>query len=171
MGSDGIPRIWDAETGESVAELFGPVGDYVAVAWASDGARIATAGTDGVARVWSIEGREEDFAIVAHDDAMTDISYSPDGDVFATAGHDGSIRLWDARTGEARLVVTDRAASVRSLAFSPNGRRLAAAEDLVRIYMLDVDELVDLATARLTRALSDDECRRYLHVESCPPSR
>jgi hypothetical protein len=41
---------------------------------------------------------------------------------------------------------------------------------MVRIWALDLDDLITMANERLTRSLSDDECRQYLHVERCPPA-
>jgi hypothetical protein len=38
----------------------------------------------------------------------------------------------------------------------------------VRVYALKLEDLVALARQRLTRSLTDEECRRYLHVEACP---
>lgn len=37
-----------------------------------------------------------------------------------------------------------------------------------RIYTLDMDELTDLARSRVARSLTAEECRQYLHVETCP---
>ena len=31
------------------------------------------------------------------------------------------------------------------------------------------EELMALARARVTRSLTDAECRQYLHVDQCPP--
>ena len=42
-------------------------------------------------------------------------------------------------------------------------------DGLVRVWALDLDELIAIATDRLTRTLTEDECRQYLHVERCPP--
>jgi hypothetical protein len=38
----------------------------------------------------------------------------------------------------------------------------------IRVWALDLDELVGVATRGLTRDLTDDECRQYLHTEGCP---
>jgi hypothetical protein len=35
----------------------------------------------------------------------------------------------------------------------------------VRIWELDLDDLVDIAEHEVTRTLTDQECRQYLHVE------
>jgi hypothetical protein len=38
----------------------------------------------------------------------------------------------------------------------------------VRIWALDLDDLVEIAENGLTRTLTDEECRQYLHTASCP---
>jgi hypothetical protein len=37
------------------------------------------------------------------------------------------------------------------------------------VWALDLDDLIAIAAAELTRGLTDDECRQYLHQpEGCP---
>ena len=54
--------------------------------------------------------------------------------------------------------------------FSRDGRRLVTAgyDGVVRVWTLDIAELVRIARHRLTRGLTDPECRRYLHQVPCP---
>jgi hypothetical protein len=40
----------------------------------------------------------------------------------------------------------------------------------VRVYALDIDDLVGLARDRVTRGFTDQECRQYLHMFACPAS-
>lgn len=40
----------------------------------------------------------------------------------------------------------------------------------VVIVTLDVDELLRIARSRLTRGFTREECRTYLHVDTCPSS-
>ena len=55
------------------------------------------------------------------------------------------------------------------VAFSPDGRMVAAQMlGLVSVWALDIDLLLDVAKRNVSRTLTDDECRRYLHVETCP---
>jgi hypothetical protein len=37
-----------------------------------------------------------------------------------------------------------------------------------RVFVLDLNELIRLAHSRVTRTLTEQECRQYLHMESCP---
>jgi hypothetical protein len=60
---------------------------------------------------------------------------------------------------------------VGRLAFSPDGTKLASQGPLsgvVRVWALDIDDLLEIAQENVTRSLTDAECRRYLHVEACP---
>jgi len=40
-------------------------------------------------------------------------------------------------------------------------------DGMVRVLALDLEDLVRIADARLTRTLDDDECRQFLHRDSC----
>lgn len=53
--------------------------------------------------------------------------------------------------------------------FSPDSRRLASLDEggAVRVWTLDLDELIQIARSRLTRGLADEECRQYLRQEGC----
>jgi WD40 repeat protein len=64
----------------------------------------------------------------------------------------------------------DLGATVFSVAFSPDGSRLASVgtEGIVRVWTLDLDELIEIAKDELTRTLTDEECQRYLHIKRCP---
>ncbi len=59
---------------------------------------------------------------------------------------------------------------VTGVAFGPDGTQLASAapDGVVRVWELDLDALIRIARTQVTRELSVDECRQYLHVESCP---
>ena len=59
-----------------------------------------------------------------------------------------------------------------AIAFSADGRRLASVGiglvgDSVRIWALEIDDLLEIARQEVTRELTDEECRRFLHVERC----
>jgi hypothetical protein len=41
------------------------------------------------------------------------------------------------------------------------------ADDGTRVWALDIDDLLAIARNNVTRSMSDDECRQYLHVAAC----
>ena len=121
--------------------------------------------------LWEWPSGRHHRTLAGHSGAVTEAVFSPDGSRLATASNDGTIRLWDRAGGEQLLVLRGHDGPVVSVGFSPDGRRLASAgvDGTVRVWALTLDELVDEARAGLTRGLTDDECRQYLHVESCRP--
>jgi hypothetical protein len=55
--------------------------------------------------------------------------------------------------------------------FSPDGRIAFVGSyfgEKLRLYVLPVEDLVSLAFSRLTRWWAPEECRTYLHAETCP---
>ena len=84
---------------------------------------------------------------------------------------DGTVRLFEADTGAQQLVLRGFDAPSR-VAFSPDGTKLASASACggVRIWALDIDDLLRIAHREVPRALTDEECRQYLHVDQCPQS-
>jgi WD40 repeat protein len=59
---------------------------------------------------------------------------------------------------------------VEGVAFSPDGTKLASSSqcDGVRIWALDIDDLLKIALREAGRSFTDEECRQYLHVDRCP---
>jgi WD40 repeat protein len=162
--------IWDWERSEVVLELDTQAYE---VAFDPTGSLIATNRTiTGNADIWDAETGAR-VATVAAPAPVNALAFSPEGTSLATGHTDGSVRLWDAETGAPQLVLGGDSTAVGDVAFSPDGSKLASTgywDHMVRIWALDLDDLITMANERLTRSLSDDECRQYLHVERCPPA-
>jgi hypothetical protein len=60
--------------------------------------------------------------------------------------------------------------SAPEVALSPDGFRLLAGDGygLIKIYALEINDLISLAQDRVTRGFTTEECQRYLHLETCP---
>ena len=108
--------------------------------------------------------------LTGHTSTVSSLAYSPDDRYIATASIDGTTKLWDAETGKELLTLSGHAGLTTGVSFSPDGKRLATSgqDGTIRIYLLDIDDLIELAKSRLTRSLTTEECRQYLHMERCP---
>jgi WD40 repeat protein len=170
--ADGTAKVWDSSSGEELLSLRGHSAEVLNVSFSPDGERLATAGGDGFAKVWDVETGEELLTLAGHSTSVWAAAFSPDGTRIATMSLDKTARLWDAETGEELLTLLDFNDG-RDLAFNPVWDRLAVAsgDGSLRIYILPIEDLMALARLRLTRSLTDEECRRYLHVADCPATR
>jgi WD40 repeat protein len=174
----------DGNEGGAVLSLDGTVLSELdqSLAWylahvTPDGRYLVTAGFQGDLAVLDTE----DWSVMTHWDGhpafIRGLALSPDGDRFATAGEDGSIRIWDLAWLAAGLAEGQRpmlldeipvgfASDIRWLEGNRLGYVLRRPGAWATVS-LDPDELVQSATARLTRSFSTTECQNFV-IDPCP---
>jgi WD40 repeat protein/class 3 adenylate cyclase len=169
IGVNGVVTIWDAETLEKRGELRGHT-DYIQDLAFGPGGRVVTASGDGTAKIWDLRSRRELTTLRGHSGPVLGVSVTPDGSRVATSSADGTAKVWDAATGRELLTLFGHDRLVHTVKISPDGRLLAtgSGDGTVALHLLPIDELRKLAGERVTRNLTEDECRQYLHVEKCP---
>ncbi|KIM26691.1 hypothetical protein M408DRAFT_72322 [Serendipita vermifera MAFF 305830] len=145
---DGIIQMWDAETGEIVAEPFEANTESVSsVSFSPDGARIAFGSYDGTLRVWDAETQDMVAGpFEGHTSEIGSLTFSPDGMRIVSSSIDGEFRVWDAQSAE---MITGpfkgHAESLTDVAFSPDGVFVASNSD-----SSDINFWVwDVATAQM----------------------
>jgi len=170
--TDGTAKIWDVETGALLLTLQGHDSGIRDIAYSPDGRRLATGSGDGTAILWDTETGSQLHRLSGHTSGIQSMAFSPDGKRLATGSEDNSAAVWDVATGSELFALPGSAGGVDGVAFSPldGGARLVVASNdaVVRVFLLRLDDLLTLAQTRLTRSLTTDECRKYLHVEHCP---
>jgi hypothetical protein len=87
-----VLTLWDADTGERVRSLIGPLGGAECVALSADGA-IAAAGYKHAAAVWDAETGEFLREFPAHGDEVVAVAAADDRRAVVTAAGD-AVRLW-----------------------------------------------------------------------------
>jgi WD40 repeat protein/DNA-binding SARP family transcriptional activator len=171
-GPGNMVRVWDAATGEKQLAL--PGGEHsplmASVTYSPDGTLLAGGQLNGAIRVWEAGTGILVHVLSGHSAAVMDLEFSPDGTKLASASHDMLAKVWDVKSGQEEASLYGSSGRVMGVAFSPDGSRLAAAgeDGSVRIYAVRLDDLVALARSRVTRSLTREECRKYLHVDECP---
>jgi WD40 repeat protein len=168
-GSQDRVRVWNWARGDVVLTIDAE-GPWPQVDFDPQGSRVVLSGSDGLAEIWDVESGARLAVLAGPPGGLNDLGFSPDGSRIATAGVDGLVRLFDGETGAPELVLRGSGCAVEGVAFSPDGMKLASTSwcDGVRIWALDIDDLLEIARREAGRSLTDEECRQYLHVDRCP---
>lgn len=159
-------RLWDWQAGELVQQWKTV---SLGLAFDPSGTWIVTGDDLGLPAIWDAGDGKLLRALHGHEGPVHGVDVSPDGTTVATAGLDATVRLWDRESGLQKLILRGHGSAVYGVEFSPDGSRLASTsvDGTTRVWAIDLDDLHDLARGKLTRALTDDECRQYLHQNGC----
>lgn len=164
--SAGEARIWDADRGQELLVL--PAGGPGAAArWSPDGTQVLTEGAQGPTVFDGATGQL--LRTVETGSATSELAFSLDGSRLAIGAFgDRSARIVDWPVGTERLKLPDGGFR---FVFSPDGTLLAGVREaplpFVRVFALEIDRLLEVARSRVTRSLTDEECRQYLQ-RACP---
>ena len=112
---------------------------------------------------------EQSAVLSGHRGTARDVDVSPDSRLIASSDSTGLVRIWNLSTGEALQGIPLKN-EVTNVEFVDERHLLVTGRDGPDVYVMttDVDELLEIARSRVTRDLTDEECRTYLHVDACP---
>ena len=141
--------------------LAGHTSGVVDIAYSPNGKKIATASSDSTAKIWDATTGKELLTLTGHSAELRPVTFSPDGKFLATGSGDNTAKVWDVETGDAILTLPGSEGGVYGVAFSStdNGAHLVVASNdgVVRVFTLDIEELLALAQIRITRRLNAGE--------------
>ena len=128
-GNDNV-RVWNAVTGEEIAQLDSR---GYSIAFSPDGSKLAAGGDDSII-IWDILSREKMIRLV-HGDVVNSVVFSPDGKWLLSGSDDKTARLWETDTWR-EVYVKEHEGIVFSTIFSPDGNFFAASSSpgLVRVW-------------------------------------
>ncbi|RSM55833.1 hypothetical protein DMB66_35195 [Actinoplanes sp. ATCC 53533] len=167
---DTTVRVWNADGHGDPLVLRGNPGLVWTVTYSPDGRTIATGGDDGNIRIWNANGKEQPRILRGHRGPVWSVAFRPDGRQIVSAGHDSSERIWDTATGEELVSLRGHGAFVEQAQFGPDETLITAHGDgtirLTRCAVCGpINHVRAIADAHVTRPLSADERRSYLHEQ------
>ncbi|MBV9020154.1 MAG: WD40 repeat domain-containing protein [Ktedonobacteraceae bacterium] len=115
------------QTGSLLYTYTGHPGYLSAVAWSSDGQRIASGGTDKTIQVWDATNGGNASTYNGHTDWVEEVVWSPDRRYIASASKDKTVRVWDTTSGGNTFVYRGHIGLVWDVAWSPDGKRIASS--------------------------------------------
>ena len=167
--NDASVKVWDAQTGRVIYSLTGHPVRVWGLAFSPDSRYLVTGGARGVIKLWDMATGEEIYTVFDESDHIGSVRFSPDGEWFLTTGE---VPMRARRTADGSELVGLTTPIVWSADISDDGRYIHGADvnGMVRVLVIEQDDLVVLAHERLTRWWRPEECLTYLHTEECPPA-
>ena len=146
--------VWDAATGQMLAEFSRPdgTGSWVGGAISADGQSVCLVHDDGIARVFDLASRQESrqFSLngeLPRQQRTLHVAFAPDGQTLAAQETDDGIRLWDVATGTRGHLFQTGGKLIRAFALAAAAKTAAT---------LDED-----GTARLWSTATGQEMSRF----------
>jgi DNA-binding SARP family transcriptional activator/WD40 repeat protein len=189
-GTDGTFHVADVIAGRTFTLSW----DRFWRAISADGSRFATQNESGNAWTFSPDGdvvaggvgnhvwfvhidalsdgrRSRPFRVFrGHTQRITAVAFSEDGMRLATGSLDGTARVWNVTSGDVFFTSPVESSDVEGVAFSEDGSRVTAiySDGRIIVQAIALEDVIAIASARVTRGFTDEECRTYLHVATCP---
>jgi WD40 repeat protein len=104
-----------------------------------------------------------------HKEGVFQVTFSRDGTRIVTSSDDGAARVWNAQTGKLIFTSPDESNILVGATFSQDGSRIAMfySDGRILVHAIAFDDVLQIARGRVTRSLTNAECRTYLHVSAC----
>jgi WD40 repeat protein/serine/threonine protein kinase/tetratricopeptide (TPR) repeat protein len=129
-GTNSAARIWDVETGKTIAGPIRHGREILVVRFSPDGRHLVTASDDRVIRIWDAKTGEPVGEPLRDDEPPSDNAgpwlrpeFSADGRMLLT-GFDSKVRVWTFPAGDPATEPLNHTTGLRGAEFSPDGRQI-----------------------------------------------
>ena len=142
---NGVVRIWNVETGESLLEPLEHDGFVSSVALSPDNSQLAVATVYEVlnsevitiCRIWNLKTRRKTAVRLKHDGSADVVAFHPDGRRIVTTNNH-QVRIWDSETGD-ELRTLHHSSEVLWAGLFPDGKRIATVSRKEECLIWDFD--------------------------------
>lgn len=173
-GANGTICVWSVATGSIAAALHSSSTATKRAAFAPDGKHIVACPVDGgICTVWESGSWREVPGFSGEADFDHANLFSPDGRFVVVYNGDVAAMI-EIASGKTISQLSRQRARINRATFSPDGRYVATfnQDGTAVVYPWEMfaplDDLLALAPKRVTRTLSCEERRLYLHGPPCP---
>ncbi|XP_022250633.1 WD repeat, SAM and U-box domain-containing protein 1-like [Limulus polyphemus] len=149
---DGTVILWNAQTGEQVAQLKHSEGNAAirVCCFSPSSTLLASGGDDDVVYLWDIGTHSIIRQLMGHEAMITACAFTPDSSFLISGSSAGDLKLWDACFGHGKCLKTRPEAhdlGVLGCDISPNYQTNAGSDSLCNFYVVATcgnDDLVKL---------------------------
>ncbi|MGI9517056.1 MAG: eIF2A-related protein, partial [Pirellulaceae bacterium] len=141
-------RIWDAASGEEIAQFGGGGAGTGGLAFSPDSSQIVAASQgESTVRLWNIETQTELAVFRGHSQWLFHVGFSPDGKRIASTGRDGTVKLWSTEITNGLYDIIGSDPPVEEdpgrdrVSLSPDGRLLASTQNSTTIEIYSAKSL------------------------------
>lgn len=168
--ADGSVQLWDLQDRRQLALLEADKTSAYQTAFSPDDRMLGVAYVDGTAILWNLDTQEPKLTLHGHTGVIQSINFDASGTRVVTGGFDRIVRTWSVDTGKRLLELPVPGGAINNAMFTPDDSRLllATSSGDIQIVILDLDELIAFAQERVTRSMTEQECRDLLQLEACP---
>lgn len=159
---DGAIRIWDATSGEEMAQLVGHEVTVKVLAWNPSQNRLASGDINGRVIIWDAQAGQPLFTL-EHGGEIFSIQWNRAGTQLLVSSDDGRVHLWDGQTGTEILnfELAEAGIGINSAVWNGDETRLLATTDdgFVQVWELSSQQrLLNIQAATIVYAAwSPDE--------------
>jgi WD40 repeat protein len=166
-------KLWDTTTWQRLHTFTWPApqsgGNWAKVAeFSPDGTQLAVGDDRGLLHILDVPARKERATVAAHKYRVSTLAFSRDGRFLLTTGEgDRGARVWEAATGRKLAELGTR--PIVGAAFKGDGAQIATLDNdgtlrlFNRLRFAPLEELTQIAAARVKRDWTPGERERYFH--------
>jgi len=139
-------RVWDLESGRTLATLQGHSAWVRGCAMTPDGRRVVSASDDKTLKVWDLASGQLLATLQGHSRSGNSCAVTPDGRHAISASDDKTLKIWDLASGHTLATLQGHSAWVRGCAVTPDGRHVVSASTDHTLMVWDLASGQSLAT-------------------------